>query len=32
VDITVLPADIKPEQVTVPPDEPPAEPEAAEAE
>ncbi len=26
VDITVLPADIKPEQVTVPPDEPPAEP------
>ena len=26
VDITILPADIKPEQVTVPPDEPPAEP------
>jgi ATP-dependent Clp protease ATP-binding subunit ClpC len=26
VDITVLPADIKPEQVTVPPDDPPAEP------
>ena len=29
VDITVLPADIKPEQVTVPPDEPPAEPDEA---
>jgi len=29
VDITILPADIKPEQVTVPPDEPPAEPDEA---